>query len=200
MPNRNITTEMWNDPKIVDEFEALDIYLFQYLLTSPHTYLCGIMKCSLRTISLECKLELDEIRNRIDEKLLNFDEEIKMLAQVVYNEARGVKGTHHKAAVMWCVLNRVDSETEFHNSIKEVVTHPNAFAWYSSTRVQKEFVELAKDVVTRWLLEKEGIEEVGRVLPVDYYFFHGANGYNHFRKTYTSKEYWDWSLESPYPD
>lgn len=76
MPNRNITTEMWNDPKIVDDFEALDIYLFQYLLTSPHTYLCGIMKCSLRTISLECKLELDEIRNRID-RLENLHKVIK---------------------------------------------------------------------------------------------------------------------------
>lgn len=76
MPNRNITTEMWNDPKIVDDFEALDIYLFQYLLTSPHTYLCGIMKCSLRTISLECKLELDEIRNRID-RLENIHKVIK---------------------------------------------------------------------------------------------------------------------------
>lgn len=145
-------------------------------------------------------LVTDEIRNRIDEKLLNFEEEIKMLAQVVYNEARGIKGTHHKAAPIWCVLNRVDSETEFHNSIKEVITHPKAFAWTSSTKIEKEFVELAKDVMTRWLLEKEGKEEVGRVLPADYYFFHGANGYNHFRKTYTSKEYWDWSLESPYPD
>ena len=67
---------MWNDPKIVDDFEALDIYLFQYLLTSPHTYLCGIMKCSLRTISLECKLELDEIRNRID-RLENLHKVIK---------------------------------------------------------------------------------------------------------------------------
>ena len=145
-------------------------------------------------------LVTDEIRNRIDEKLLNFDKEIKMLAQVVYNEARGVKGTHHKAAVMWCVLNRVDSEKGFDNSIAEVLSFPNAFAWWSNTPVENQFVVLAEDVLTRWLLEKEGFDDVGRVLPSDYYFFHGANGYNHFRKNYSSKEYWDWSLESPYPD
>ena len=145
-------------------------------------------------------LVTDEIRNRIDEKLLNFDKEIKMLAQVVYNEARGVKGTHHKAAVMWCVLNRVDSENGFDNSIAEVLSFPNAFAWWSNTPVEDQFVVLAEDVLTRWLLEKEGFDNVGRVLPSDYYFFHGANGYNHFRKNYSSKEYWDWSLESPYPD
>ena len=39
-------------------------------------------------------LVTEEIRNRIDEKLLKFEKEIKMLAQVVYNEARGVQGTH----------------------------------------------------------------------------------------------------------
>ena len=145
-------------------------------------------------------LVTEEIRNRIDEKLLKFEKEIKMLAQVVYNEARGVQGTHHKAAVMWCVLNRVDSENGFDNSIAEVLSFPNAFAWWSNTPVEDQFVVLAEDVLTRWLLEKEGFDNVGRVLPSDYYFFHGANGYNHFRKNYSSKEYWDWSLESPYPD
>ena len=172
----------------------------------------GITKNSMITTAPELKdeetyysdtihvLVTEEIRSRIDEKLLNFDREIKMLAQVVYNEARGVKGTHHKAAVMWCVLNRVDSENSFDNSIVEVLSFPNAFAWWSNTPVEDQFVVLAEDVLTRWLLEKEGFDNVGRVLPSDYYFFHGANGYNHFRKNYSSKEYWDWSLESPYPD
>lgn len=144
-------------------------------------------------------LVTERIRNRIDDKLLDFDEEIKMLAQVVYNEARGIKGTHSKAAVIWCVLNRVDS-TRFDNTISEVIKYPNAFAWSSTTRVEKHFTDLATDVLTRWLLEKEGYTEVGRVLPSDWLFFHGADGVNKFKKENRSTTYWDWSLGTPYTD
>ena len=58
---------------------------------------------------------------------------------------------------------------------------------------------MATDVVTRWLLEKEGFEEVGRVLPNDYLFFGGDGKQNWFRKKFKSNGvFWDWSLESPY--
>jgi hypothetical protein len=144
-------------------------------------------------------LVTERIRKRIDSKLLDFEKEIKMLAQVVYNEARGIKGTHHKAGPIWCVLNRVDDE-HFSETISEVITYPHAFAWYANTKVEQEFVDLATDVVTRWLLEKEGCTEVGRVLPQDYLFFHGADGVNKFKKTVNAKVYWDWTLGSPYTD
>ena len=63
-----------------------------------------------------------------------------------------------------------------------------------------EFYELAKDVLTRWLLEKEGFTEVGRILPKEYLFFAGRNGKNHFRTGYRTRDYWDFSWESPYED
>ena len=144
-------------------------------------------------------LVTERIRNRIDEKLLDFEEEIKMLAQVVYNEARGIKGMHHKAGPIWCILNRVNHE-DFDDNISDVITYPGAFAWNSNTRIEEQFVELAKDVLTRWLLEQEGYTEVGRVLPSDYLYFHGADGVNKYKKTNNSKIYWDWLLESPYTD
>ena len=65
MPNRNINTEMWNDPKIVDDFTAMDIYVWQYILTNPHTYLCGIMKASIKTMALETKLPAEDIKENI---------------------------------------------------------------------------------------------------------------------------------------
>lgn len=37
-------------------------------------------------------------------------EEIEMLAKLIWGEARGVESTTEKAAVAWCVLNRVDSK------------------------------------------------------------------------------------------
>lgn len=138
-----------------------------------------------------------EQKKIVEEKLENYSKEIIMLAKVVYREAGGVPYKHHQAAVIWCILNRVDHES-FDNSIKKVITAKNQFAWIESTPILDEFVELSKDVMTRWLLEKEGIEDNGRVLPKDYLYFAGRNGLNHFRKKYKDNKYWNWSLESPY--
>ena len=120
-----------------------------------------------------------------------------MLAKLVYREARGIKSDSHKAAVIWCVLNRIDNGN-YGSSIKEVITAKHQFAWVPKTPVKEEFYNLAEDVIIRWLLEKEGLDNVGRVLPNDYLFFAGRNGKNYFRKSYRSREYWDWSLENPY--
>ena len=140
----------------------------------------------------------DRVRKRIDDKLESLEKEIIMLAQLIYTETGGIKlGLHHQAAVVWCVLNRVDS-TGGVSGISSVIRYPGAFAWYSHTKVEKRFVDLAEDVVARWLLEQEGYTDVGRVLPKEYIYFHGAGGVNKFKTQNNSKTYWDWSLESPY--
>ena len=51
-----------------------------------------------------------------------------------------------------------------------------------------------------YALEKEGYTEVGRVLPSEWLFFHGAGGVNKFKKENKSTIYWDWSLGTPYTD
>lgn len=139
----------------------------------------------------------DKQKKEVNEKVKKYDNEIKMLAKLVYREARGMKTTKEKAAVVWCVLNRVDNK-EYGNSISKVIKEKHQFAWVPNTPVTKELYNLSKDVVTRWLLEKQGCKNVGRVLPKSYLFFAGRNGKNYFRKTYKSRSYWNWSLASPY--
>lgn len=139
------------------------------------------------------------IKTRIEEKLADYEKEIEMLAKVVYKEAGGIKWKHHKAAVVWCVLNRLDSGI-YGDSMYDIIVQPNAFAYYPETKVREEFVELVIDVMTRWLLEHEGYTEVGRVLSSEYIYFHGADGVNKFKKKVNDRVYWDWSLESPYAD
>ena len=139
----------------------------------------------------------NEIKNKINNQLAELQDEAVMLAKLIYKEARGIKSVPHKAAVVWCVLNRVDSGN-YGSDIKEVITAKHQFAWDPNTKVEDEFLELSNDILIRWLLEKEGFSNVGRVLPNDYLFFAGRNGLNYFRKNYHSKEYWDWSLQSPY--
>ena len=63
-----------------------------------------------------------------------------------------------------------------------------------------ELEELALDVIERWLDEKDGETEVGRVLPREYLFFTGDGKHNHFRTEWDGGQVWDWSLQSPYEE
>lgn len=140
-----------------------------------------------------------EQKERVDSQLEKLDLEVEMLAKVIYREAGGIEEDSHKAAVAWCILNRVDSE-KYDNSINEVITAKSQFAWIPNTPIKEDLYNLSKDVVTRWLLEKEGIENVGRTLPSGYFFFNGDGQYNHFRESLDTNNYWDWSYGTPYED
>lgn len=121
--------------------------------------------------------------------------DIDMLAKLIYGEARGISSNAEKAAVVWCVLNRADA---WDMTIKEVVTAPGQFHGYWGGKVTEEFQELAKDVLIRWELEKLGYEDVGRVLPKEYMYFFGNGKHNYFQASYQARQYWDWSLPDPY--
>ena len=104
-----------------------------------------------------------------------------------------------QAAVVWCILNRVDAGT-WGDTISQVVTYPSQFAWDPASPVEAEFVELAEDVCRRWAAEKAGASDVGRTLPAGYLYFEGDGERNHFR-TEWEKDWgrtWDWSLPDPY--
>ena len=53
--------------------------------------------------------------------------EVEMLARLIWGEARGVPSDMHKAAVVWCVLNRVD-DPRFPDTVLEVLEAPYQFA------------------------------------------------------------------------
>ena len=104
------------------------------------------------------------------------------LAQMLYGEARGCTVDNQMKCV-WCVLNRVD-DTRFPDTIIGVVSAPGQFHGYSPNfPVWDELKEVARDVLTRWSMEKQGVT-VERELPNTYCWFTGFNGSNHFREEY----------------
>lgn len=125
-------------------------------------------------------------------------EEVEMLAKTIWAEARGVPSTARQAAVAWCALNRLDVGT-FGDTLAEVLSKPYQFAYDPASPVTDEFLALADDVLHRWYLEQNGVEDVGRTLPEDYLFFEGDGLENHFSKEYEKTgDTWDWSLPDPY--
>lgn len=145
--------------------------------------------------TINVRMSVEDIQE-VKLELQQLDTEIEMLSKVIYREARGLDATH-RAAVVWCILNRVDHEG-YGDTIQSVLTSPNQFAYYSNTPVLSEHTEVAKDVVTRWLIEKKGYSNIGRVLPGDYLFFTGDGQFNYFRQNFNSTTFWDWHLNSPY--
>lgn len=134
------------------------------------------------------------------EKIMYFTEEdVIAMAKVLYHECRGVPSTMQQACVAWTACNRVDAG--YGDTIYSVLTAPHQFAYYENTPVVDELYDLALDVLTRWNDEKNGVENVGRVLPPEYKWFYGGGGHNHFRDGYKGKyNLWDYSLDNPYAD
>lgn len=124
--------------------------------------------------------------------------EVEMLARVIWGEARGIPSDMEKAAVVWCVLNRVDADA-WPDTVEEVVTQPYQFTGYlSDYPATEEHKAIAADVLTRWEQEKREGGDVGRVLPAEYVFFSGDGKHNYFRTEYRGGAVWDWTAENPY--
>lgn len=126
--------------------------------------------------------------------------EVEALAKLIYGEAGIVPSTTEQAAVVWCVLNRVD-DPRFPDTVLEVIEAPYQFSGYDPEYpVKEEFALLAADVLTRYRTERDGEENVGRVLPAEYCFFTGDGRRNHFTTEWKSTDCFGWTLESPYTD
>lgn len=132
------------------------------------------------------------------------ENDVIIVAKVIEAEAGGISSFAERAAVAWCILNRVDytgSEYSFPSTIAGCATETGQFAYYSYTQYSDESYEIAADVLERWNLEQNGYTDVGRTLPSEYLFFSGDGSHNHFRTDigYTNGSY-DWSLGSPYEE
>lgn len=121
------------------------------------------------------------------------------IAKTIYGEAM-VCSTTERAAVAWCILNRADDARDATPAgVIAVVTKPHQFHGYAEGNpLLPELKELALDVIGRWLDEKDGNTDTGRVLPREYLFFSGDGKHNHFRTEWDGGRTWDWSLSSPY--
>ena len=128
-----------------------------------------------------------------------YSNEIIYLAKTVYGEAGGCTKTE-QAAVVWNILNRVDSDLRYMpDDIIGVITQKHQYVGYNPKHpVTDEIVELVEDVLSRWTAEKNGEVNVGRILPKEYLWFYGDGKHNHFTDEWRNGNKWDWSLESPY--
>lgn len=153
-------------------------------------------KRELQSLPTVDKYENEGAQDKQPHVMYYKESDIVMLAKLMYQECGGVLSDTEKACVPWTVLNRVD---EYDKTISEVITAKDQFAYYESKPVDDALYKLAEDVLIRWNNEKNGEDDVGRVLPRDYLWFSGDGEHNHFRNAYKGHfSTWDYSLETPY--
>ncbi len=142
---------------------------------------------------------IESVPEESAETLYYTEDEVIMLAKLLYRECRGIPSDTEKACVAWCVCNRVDSGEFGGNTVAAVITVPNQFAYRSNTPVVDELYEIAGDVLRRWNAERNGKPPDGRVLPKEFTYFSGDGRHNYFRNKYRGDySVWDYSLPSPY--
>lgn len=59
---RTVNLSFWTDPKVEDDFTPEDKYFFLYLLTNPHTNLCGCYEISARQMARETGYNEDTVK------------------------------------------------------------------------------------------------------------------------------------------
>lgn len=67
---RNVSMAFWEDSKVVDDFTPEDKYFYLYILTNPHTTLCGCYEISLKQMANETGYNTDSaarLLKRLDE-------------------------------------------------------------------------------------------------------------------------------------
>ena len=90
---RNVHMSFWTDPKICEDFSPEDRYIFVYLLTNPHTTLCGCYEVSVKQIA--------------DETGYNTDTVVKLLKRLdaVHNVIRYSSRTRELLILNWFRYN-----------------------------------------------------------------------------------------------
>lgn len=79
---RTVHISFWSDSKVVDDFSPEDKYFFIYLLTNPHTNLCGCYEISLKQMADETGYSKETISKLIERfqfihKVLNYSTQTK---------------------------------------------------------------------------------------------------------------------------
>ena len=63
---RNIHLSFWQDTKVTDDFTPEDRYFYLYLLTNPHTNLCGCYEISIKQMANEMGYDVEKVIKLIE--------------------------------------------------------------------------------------------------------------------------------------
>lgn len=120
---------------------------------------------------------------------------VELAGHAIWGEAGNVRSTARQAAVLWIACNRVDA---WGKTFDEVLVGSQFNGLWQERPVPESFEALARDVLARWVLEREGWLNVGRTIAPEYLYFYGDGNENIFTVQMHRGIAWDWNLADPY--
>ena len=82
---RLIYSEFWTDPYVQEELTPEDKYFYLYILTNPHTTMCGIYTITKKQIAFELGYSIESVNSLMERfennhKLIKYNKETRELA------------------------------------------------------------------------------------------------------------------------
>ena len=120
---RSVQMSFWTDSKVVDNFTPEDRYFYLYLLTNPHTNLCGCYELSLRQVSNETGYKEDVIKRLIkrmqeEHKVIVYDSETKEILLINWNRFNWTNSEKFRKP-LWKEIERV-KKPEFKSYLSDL--------------------------------------------------------------------------------
>lgn len=107
---RNIMTSFWTDSKVDDDFTPEDKYFYLYLMTNPHTSLCGCYEISMKQMERETGYNTDTVKRLIQRM------------QEMHNVIRYSSETKEVLLVNWWKYNWSSSK-KVESAVRSVAEH-----------------------------------------------------------------------------
>ena len=106
-------------------------------------------------------------------------EEVTLVCQTVYGEARGCS-KEEQQLVVWCICNRVDY---YGTSVEQVVTADRQFQGYDPEHpVTEEIFENVTEVLEAWSRNEEALVYEPYATTTEYRYFYGDGRHNWYRE------------------
>lgn len=110
MNYRNISLTFWTDSKVDDDFTPEDKYFYLYILTNPHTNICGCYEISTKQMERETGYNVDTVLRLIQRM------------EVTHNVIRYSKDTKEVLVLNWSKYNWSSSE-KLRQAVRSVAMH-----------------------------------------------------------------------------
>lgn len=107
---RNVQMSFWTDSKIADDFTPEDKYFYLYLLTNPHTSICGCYELSMKQMSIETGYSKETVEKLIDRM------------EKIHNVIRYSRQNKEVLLLNWCKYNWTSSP-KVRKSIVDSLVH-----------------------------------------------------------------------------
>ena len=111
---RSISMSFWTDSKVDDDFTPEEKYFFLYLMTNPHTNICGCYEIGMKQMERETGYNTDTIKRLIQRmqdvhKVIRYDHETKEVLIINWYKYNWTKSEKLVKAVI-SVANRIKSD------------------------------------------------------------------------------------------